>query len=87
MSQNQCKNCNQNIPGTVYQITVNREADGSYCKTCYEKLPVGIRPYDHKGSGICQSCKTSRNCGKNHQGKNVCKDNCLDSISLICGEC
>src|SRR5215216_4169326 len=82
MSQNQCEKCYQNIVGTIYQITVNGKEYKSYCQPCYEKIPIGIRPYDHRGSGNCQVCKKQAGCGKKG-----CKDNCLDSISRVCGNC
>jgi len=89
-----CRKCEQIIKGDIYRISTtdydvrdNNKKVGEkyedYCRDCYVKLPVGIRPFDHKENGRCQTCNKSRNCGK----KGCSSNNCLDSISHICVDC
>ncbi|CAG8472172.1 33654_t:CDS:10, partial [Gigaspora margarita] len=73
METKKCKKCQKIIAGDIYRISTTEyearswkkkgEKYKSYCQPCYEKLPIGVRPYDCKGNDKCQSCGATKECG------------------------
>ncbi|CAG8790283.1 9565_t:CDS:2, partial [Racocetra persica] len=86
METNKCKKCQQIIAGDIHRISITDTEVRSgksnvkyenYCQSCYEKLPVGVRPYDCKGNDKCQSCGVAKECSSkkcNNNANRLCSD-------------